>query len=432
MKRKMIVMSADALVHDDMAELMEMPNFKKYLSGGSCIKKVKSIYPTITYPCHTTISTGVYPDRHGIPGNLKSPYRYIASPIPWLWEHEYVKTPDIFDAAKRAGLTTAAVFWPVTGNHKSIDWLINEYWTQHKGQTLEEAFASQGTRDEILPIITKHKHLMVERKHPFCDNFMVACGADIIRTFKPDLFMIHPANIDGARHGDGVFGPHIRQALIDTDRFIGELMQAAEDAGVAEETSFALTSDHGQMDIKRIININVFLADAGLIRETSDPKNPDWDAWCQSGGMSACIYLKDKTDKSIWNKVYTLLKHMCDEGIYGISRVYTAEEAVSEEHYGGDFSFVLETDGYTAFGDGYKRPIISAHNASDYRKGWATHGYLPDKGPSPVFYANGPAFQKGVEIENGLLVDEAPTIAAAMGFELENIDGHAVREIICE
>ena len=113
MKHKIIVLSADALVADDMEKLSEMPNFKKYLADGSCIRKVKSIYPTITYPCHTTISTGVYPDRHGIPGNLKSPYKYIKSPIPWIWEREYVKVPDIFDAAKKAG-QLSTVLWSVS------------------------------------------------------------------------------------------------------------------------------------------------------------------------------------------------------------------------------------------------------------------------------------------------------------------------------
>lgn len=431
MKKKMIVFSADALVADDMSALSEMPNFKKYLAGGSCIKNVKSIYPTITYPCHTTISTGVYPDRHGIPGNLKSPYKYIKSPIPWIWEHEYVKVPDIFDAAKAAGLTTAAVFWPVTGNHRNIDYLIDEYWTQYQGQSLADAFAEMGMAECLRPIVERHKHLMVdEQAHPDCDYFMVACGADIIREFKPDLLMIHPANIDGIRHSRGLFGDHIQKSLEDTDKFIGELMQAAEDAGVIDETSFVLTSDHGQMDIKRVINVNVLLADAGLIRATDNPDAPEWDAWCQSGGMSACVYLKDKENREIYDKTYAVLKHLCDEGVYGISRVYTAEEAISEEHFGGDFSFVLETDNYTGFGDRYVRPIVTGTNNEDYRKGRATHGYNPAKGPSPVFYVNGPAFKKGVEIENGVLVDEAPTIAKAMGFDMPATDGKAVDEII--
>lgn len=429
-KRKIIVMSADALVSDDMEALSKMPNFQKYLAGGSCIKKVKSIYPTITYPCHTTMASGVYPDRHGIPGNLESPYNYINSPIPWRWEHKFVKVPDIFDAAKKAGLTTAAVFWPVTGNHKSIDYLIDEYWTQFKGDTIEDAMRRMGTKEELIPIITRHKHMLRERIHPDADYFLLACACDIIREYKPDLMMIHPADIDGTRHQNGLFGKHIEKALADTDNYIGQLMRACEDAGIIDDVSLVLTSDHGQMDIKRVININVYLADAGLIRPTDDPKNPEWYAWCQSGGMSACVYLKDKNNKEVYDKTYALLRHMCDEGIYGISRVYTEEEAVREERYGGEFSFVLETDNYTAFGDRYTRPAVSPANNEDYRKGRATHGYLPSKGPSVVFYAKGPSFRENVELENGLLVDEAPTIAAALGFEMPDIDGKPVYEII--
>ena len=429
--KKMIVLSADALVHEDMAALREMPNFRKYLAGGSSIERVKSIYPTITYPCHTTMATGCWPDRHGIPGNLKSPYRYIQPPIPWIWEHEYVKVPDIFDAAKAAGFTTAAVFWPCTGNHPSIDWLIDEYWTQSKEQTLADAFREMGTQPCLIPIIERYEHLMKERKHPFCDDFMLACAADIIRMFTPDLIMIHPANIDGARHGNGLFGPHITKTLEDTDRWIGDLMRAAEDAGVAEDTNFVLTSDHGQMDIKRVIHINVLLADAGLIRPRENGE-PEWDAWCQSGGMSACVYLKDPENREIHDKTYALLRHLCEEGVYGISRVYTAEEAREEEHFAGDFSFVLETDNYTSFGDSYTRPLVTGADNGDYRKGRATHGYLPSKGPFPVFCASGPAFRRGVVIGDGRLIDEAPTIARAMGFDMPDADGEPVTDLLAE
>ena len=424
-RQTFVVLSADALVSEDMAELSAMPNFRKYLEGGARVEKVVSIYPTITYPCHTTMATGCWPDRHGIPGNLKSPYLSVKSPVPWIWEHDAVKVPDLFDLAKKAGYTTAAVFWPCTGNHPSIDHLIDEYWTQRPGQTLVEAFREMGTGEDLVPIIERHAHLMRERKHPYCDDFMVACAADILCEFSPDLLMIHPANIDGARHGAGVFGPHITKTLEDTDRWIGELMEAAP-----ENTNFILTSDHSQMDIKRVIHINVLLADAGLIRPSSAGGEPEWDAWCQSGGMSACVYLKDQDDRAVYDKTYALLRHLCEEGVYGISRVYTKEEAVREEHYGGDFSFVLETDNYTSFGDHYVRPLVTGADNGDYRKGRATHGYLPSKGPCPVFYAKGPAFRSGASIAEGRLVDEAPTIARAMGFEMPDADGVPMTQLL--
>ena len=58
-RQKLIVLSADALVYEDLAYLETLPNFRKYLSGGCRIERVRSIYPTITYPCHATMATGV-------------------------------------------------------------------------------------------------------------------------------------------------------------------------------------------------------------------------------------------------------------------------------------------------------------------------------------------------------------------------------------
>jgi predicted AlkP superfamily pyrophosphatase or phosphodiesterase len=68
----------------------------------------------------------------------------------------------------------------------------------------------------------------------------------------------------------------------------------------------------------------------------------------------------------------------------------------------------------------------------DYRFGKATHGYLPDKGPQPAFAAKGPNFKENVVLEQGLLVDEAPTFAKVLGLELPNADGKAMNEVIRE
>jgi hypothetical protein len=97
--------------------------------------------------------------------------------------------------------------------------------------------------------------------------------------------------------------------------------------------------------------------------------------------MSAVVYLKDPGNRKLYQKTHTLLRNLCEEGIYGIGQVYTESEAREKERFGGDFSFVLETDGYTSFGDDWKRPLVKNLDFSDYRYGKATHGYLPGKGP---------------------------------------------------
>lgn len=93
---------------------------------------------------------------------------------------------------------------------------------------MKEAFKRDGSNEEVLKIVERHESVMVERQHPMCDEFIVRCACDIIREFKPDLLMIHPANIDGYRHQTGLFNDKVKQGIEETDRWIGEMMKAAE------------------------------------------------------------------------------------------------------------------------------------------------------------------------------------------------------------
>jgi predicted AlkP superfamily pyrophosphatase or phosphodiesterase len=425
--KKLIVFSADAMVTEDLELLKTLPNYKKYLEGGCRIDRVRSVYPTITYPCHTTMITGVYPDKHGVSGN----YMFMpgTSPLPWKWDRSNnLWKEDIFTAAKAAGYSTAAVFWPVTGNHPAIDCLIDEYWTQSPDDTPRDAFRRMGSNETMLDIMEKHigdNRLMP--KHPEIEHFIIDCACDIIRQYKPDIMFLHPANIDHYRHVSGLFGPMIDEGVRETDRWIGDIMSAVEDAGMLADTNFVLTSDHGQMDIKRAVNLNILLADAGLVTVNADGTLADWQAWCLSGGMSVLVHLKDPDNKEIYDKTYKLLCHLRDEGVYGVSRVLTAAEA-EQHHLKGDFSFVLETDDYTAFADEYVRPLVHNFDSSDYRTGRATHGYLPEKGPQPVFLAKGPDFAENVVLGDGRLIDQAPTYAKLLGVELPHAQGRAIEE----
>ena len=155
-----------------------------------------------------------------------------------------------------------------------------------------------------------------------------------------------------------------------------------------------------------------------------------WKAYCHSTGLSAQIRLADPADKETWQKTYDLLKWMRDEGIYGISEVYTTEEINEKEHLSGEFSFVIESDGYTSFAEDWKRPMVKQLDLSDYRYGKATHGHNPDKGPQPIFFGFGKDIKEGVLIERRPTVDEAPTYAKILGVEMPNVDGTPITEML--
>ena len=242
--------------------------------------------------------------------------------------------------------------------------------------------------------------------------------------------MIHPANIDGARHQYGVFHEMVDRAVVDTDRFVQQLMGVQEELGLAEQTNLVVTSDHGQMEVQRIMNLNVMLADYGFLDVRKDGYVTDWRAYCLSNGLSAVVYLKDPLDEKLYQRVFQLLRWMREEGIYGISEVLTAEEADEKYRLNGPFAFVIESDDYTSFGENTSGPLVESFGDRDYRYGRASHGYYPRKGPQPVFMAKGPDFAESAVLEKGRLIDQAPTYAKILGVALPDTDGTPIDEFV--
>ena len=427
MSKYVIVISEDAMVYEDLDTLRKLPNFGSIWDKCARINRVRSVYPTVTYPAHATMMTGVYPDRHGIINNEIPVLGEQSSD--WEWFADALKVPTIFDAAHAASLSTAGVFWPVTGKHPAIDYLIDEYWPQTPDETLRDCFLHSGSSlDVVQKIVDPNLWMLVNRTHPYCDRFIHACACAMIREYQPNLLMLHPANIDAYRHQTGMFSDKVTHGLHEIDAWLGEILRAAQDAGIYDDTDFFIVSDHGQININRTIALNALFKEEGLIEADDDGNFIDYTAFIKSSGLSAQVYLKHPDNQAEYDRVNSILCHWCNEGIYGISRVYSAQEA-KEEHLSGGFSFVLESDGFTTFTNDWNRPLVRPLDLSDYRFGRATHGYHPDKGPQPTFLAFGPDIKAGTVIENANLVDEAPTFARALGITLSDTDGYVLDDI---
>jgi hypothetical protein len=174
----------------------------------------------------------------------------------------------------------------------------------------------------------------------------------------------------------------------------------------------------------------VYLRRAGYITIGEAGELEEWSAFAKQSGGSAQIYLKNPDDKEVYDGVYKLFSDMAAEGIYGFERVLTAEEARREFGLYGGFSFVLETDGYTAFCEHLCGAPVKTFEFGDYTSGKGKHGHMPTKGPQPVFIAKGPSFKKNVIIPRGNILNHAATLAAALGVELLDSEGTALHEIL--
>src|SRR5262245_1485438 len=103
------------------------PTLRSFVAQGSYATGVVGVLPTVTYPSHTTIVTGVGPAEHGILANV--PFDpLLKNQDGWYWYAEDLKVPTLWSAAHSSGLMTATVNWPVTVGETSIDLLLPEFW----------------------------------------------------------------------------------------------------------------------------------------------------------------------------------------------------------------------------------------------------------------------------------------------------------------
>src|ERR1700722_12052619 len=106
---------------------MKIPYLRTLIANGTYAEGVVGIWPTITYPSHTTLLTGVWPAEHGILNNQEfDPLQKFGGA--WNWYATGIRVPTLWQAAHKAGLRTASVGWPVSVGATDVDVLIPEYW----------------------------------------------------------------------------------------------------------------------------------------------------------------------------------------------------------------------------------------------------------------------------------------------------------------
>ena len=431
MKQKLFVLSMDAMVREDVAKMMERPNFRRVMEKRAEVTGVRSVYPASTYPAHTTLMTGCYPKCHGIYGN------FALQPLSdgvahWPTESNRIFAEDLFSVAKKAGCTTAAVYWPITGNNPHIDHGINEYFFYYpgEGQRAEEIFKAQGADEVALQAVRENLKYFPrataggEPSESLFDRFLMGCTCSMIRLAKPDVLLVHNCCLDSNRHTGGVFGEWLPEALDQVDAWLGDVICAMEDAGVYEDTNFVILSDHGQRDCTKTVLLNVLLEREGLLQLSPNDTVYTWLAYSQSNGMSTTVYLSDNTNEKLYEWVYSCLKKLQDTGKYGIERIWTKEELAERYGQSGPYSFIVEAQEGVRFINDLTGDPVSENSVK------GAHGYMPEKGPQPIFMGHGPAFREGALLERAELVDIAPTLAATLGQTMPDACGRVLTELL--
>jgi len=389
---------------------LKIPALRRFVTEGAFAEGVEGVIPTVTYPSHTTLITGVWPAKHGILSNtIFDPLRTGQSA--WYWYAEDIRVPTLWDAAARVGWTTASVHWPVSIGAR-VTWNIPEYWRANTPEDakLLRALSTPGLLAELEAELGPYPRALEAEDDEARGRF----SARLLEKKRPTLLTLHLLALDHVQHDTRPFSAETFAVLERLDAVVGRLRETAE--RLAPGRAFvAIVSDHGFARTDATLNLFVAFRDAGLLT-IERGRITDWKAIPWSAGGSAAIVLKDPADGVTREQTRALLDKLAAEPANGIDRVLDAATL----HARGGFppaSFLV------GLKPGWQ--VVSTLTGSMLGAGkGGTHGHLPDVAELRAsFFLIGPGVPAGRALGLIDMRDVAPTLARRVGLSLSTADG---------
>ena len=416
----MIVLSWDAVGSEDISYLKELPHFSSLLKRGAFCDQVKSVFPSLTYPAHATIITGKTPAHHGIVNNLR--FQPEREKPDWFWQRKYIHGTTLFDEARKAGLTTAALLWPVA-SRSGITYNLPEVWANRPWQNQLMMSFFHGTPGYELDLFRRYGSMIDGIRQPMLDNFVQASLLRTFRGYRPDLTMAHLTDVDTTRHLYGVCSSQAMSALRRQDLRLGGLLGLLNQMGLEKKTNIIVLGDHYQKDVSCVLYPNYYIVEKGWAQRKGNALG-QWRVAAQNADGACCLYLRDTQDQKLKFEVAAWLREWKNTPGSGIRAVLTGRQ-IREKGADPQCTFLLEAEEGYYFRNGCSCPKESTAGNPGLHLG--AHGYDPDSPDYTTFFlAAGPDFQPGARIKEMYLMDEGPILARTLGLELEDADGAVI------
>lgn len=414
-----LMISIDGLRPGDVLDAdsrgLKVPNLRRFVREGAYATGVRNALPTVTYPNHTTLVTGVWPAKHGIAGNTRfDPMgkNYEG----WHWYAPLIKVPTLWDAVHATGGRVASLGWPVTVDSRVIDDDLPEYWRAWTPDDvlLLHALSTPGL-PEALEARTGLRLADMASETPDGDAAKARFAAALIALRRPAFFTLHLSSLDDIEHDFGPGSPEARQALERIDAEVGDIVAAGRKA--EPDLVVAVVSDHGFAPIDHAINLGAAFVQAGLIKLDDAGTPVAWDAAPWASGGSAAVVLARRDDAALKAKVADLLRRLAADPASGVHRVIERDEIAGVGGAADADFFVDAKLGYT-FGSKLTGPLVGPSR----QKGM--HGYFPDHPEMrATFMIDGPGLARRGALGEIDMRDIAPTLARILGVALPSADG---------
>jgi predicted AlkP superfamily pyrophosphatase or phosphodiesterase len=374
-KPYVILVSVDGL-KPEYLDRFTLPNFQRVMKRGARARGMIPVFPTLTFPNHYSLVTGLRPARHGIVFNsFLDPARnerYALGDENSVTDGTWYGGEPIWVTAEMQGMVAACFFWP--GSEAAI----------------------KGIRPSL-----NRKYL-----HTTPNSERVSAVLDWLRlppASRPHLLTLYFSTVDSASHGGRLDDPAVEKSAREVDAAIGQLLDGIDALPIASEINLLITSDHGMVDTRRTQTIDIeTLADMSGVAAVF-------------GGPVTVVHVPDPARASqIRDQINARLTH---------GRAYLRGE-VPERFYlrdnprAGDVVVIMDEGWTMERGSGRARV-----------EEWGQHGWdnmLPSM--RATFIALGPTIRSGLTVDEVENIDVYPFMAELLGLRpAEGIDGKAGR-----
>lgn len=369
----LLLISLDG-VHPDDLERGDTPNLSRLSREGVQAEWMTPSYPSLTFPNHYTLVTGLRPDRHGVVHNVMHTHelgRFTLSDRQAVGDSRWWTDGEpLWVTAENAGIRTATLFWP--GSEAPVRGVQPTRWYQF---------------DSGLPKAERVDRVLGWLAEP----------ADT-RPRLATLYFEHP---DGAGHSHGADSSELREAMRAVDAQIGRLLEGIERGGLGDSVDVVIVSDHGMATVPEG-NVVAFedMVDPGLVEPVSFGQvlgfrpRPGHEAAAETALLGAHEHYE------CWRKA----------------------ELPARWHYGSHPRVPPIVCQMQEGWDALPTRFIERRPAGDR----GSHGFDPVL-PSmrAIFIAHGPSFAESVRLPAFDNVDVYPLLARLLGVQPVEHDGNA-------
>ncbi len=411
-ERYVVLISIDGLMPASYLEAaargLKLPNLRRLMNEGAYASGVVGVLPTVTYPSHTTLISGVPPRLHGIPSNrILDPEG--TSNGAWYWYARDVRVPTLVSAARARGLRTAAVSWPVSVG-LGADFNLPEFWRTDSEHPSDLKLLEVVSTPGLLAAFERARGRPLS--YPLTDDERTEVAIHLWKTHRPHLLLLHIFEVDSAQHEFGPWSAEAKAALEKSDALLGRVRAAIEESGLADRTLLAVASDHGFVAVQRALKPNVLLRQAGLLEVDEKGKVKSWRAWFHSDGGSTALHLKNPGDTALVERVREIFRPLADDPASGIQEILDPGRIAA---LGGAEEIVLALDARDGFA--FSNSATGEWSEPATTKGY--HGYAPDR---PALHASllvvAPGLSRTGDLGVVNMTSIGPTLAAYLGLQL--------------